>query len=138
MLKCRKVALLLIRSLVLGNEASAKRKRYTSSKEVKDSLDSIEILRISSKAVAEKADFGSILLPLSDLDQEKIQPYIENGYPEPNAKLSVYKNRRGSFVRGYLWLQMDKSCCRYSTIFATDWNYQKIEVTAFDIEQPVM
>lgn len=91
-----------------------------------------------SKAIAEKADFGSILLPLSELDQEKIQPYIENGYPIPNVKLSVYKNRRGSFVRGYLWLQMDKSSCRYRTVFATDWDYQQLEVKAFDIEQPVM
>ena len=91
-----------------------------------------------SKAIAEKADSGSILLPLSELEQEKIQPYIENGYPIPNVKLSVYKNRRGSFVRGYLWLQMDKSSCRYRTVFATDWDYQQLEVKAFDIEQPVM
>lgn len=91
-----------------------------------------------SKAIAEKADFGSILLPLSETDQEKIQPYVENGYPSPNAKLSVYKNRRGSFVRGYLWLQMDKASCRYYTIFATDWNYEQVPLKAFDIQQPVM
>ena len=138
MLKCRGVALLFIRSLVIGNEASAKRKRYTSIIEVKDSLDSIEILRISSKAIAEKADFGSILLPLTETDQEKLQVYTERGFPMPNIKLSVYKNRRGSFVRGYLWMQMDKSTCRYETVFATDWDYKQLPITAFDIEQPVM
>ena len=117
MLKCRGVALLFIRSLVIGNEASAKRKRYTS---------------------IEKADFGSILLPLTETDQEKLQPYLEHGYPMPNTKLSVYKNRRGSFVRGYLWLDMDKASCRYTTLFATDWSYQQVPLKAFDIEQPVI
>ena len=56
----------------------------------------------------------------------------------PNAKLSVYKNRRGSFVRGYLWLQMDKATCRYSTLFATDWNYEQSPIVGFDIKQAAM
>lgn len=92
----------------------------------------------SSRAIAEKADFGSILLPLTQEDEEGIRPYLEKGFPEPNIKLSVYKNRRGSFVRGYLWMQMDKSTCRYETIFATDWDYRQIPLKAFDIQQPVM
>lgn len=91
-----------------------------------------------SRAIAEKADFGSILLPLTQEDEEGIRPYLEKGFPEPNIKLSVYKNRRGSFVRGYLWMQMDKSTCRYETIFATDWDYRQIPLKAFDIQQPVM
>lgn len=102
-----------------------------------DPLPDANLLK-GSKAIAEKADFGSILLPLTETDQEKLQSYIEHGYPMPNIKLSVYKNRRGSFVRGYLWMQMDKSTCRYTTIFATDWNYQQIPLKAFDIEQPVI
>lgn len=54
MLKCRGVALLFIRSLIIGNEASAKRKRYTSIIEVKDSLDLIEILRFFVKGNCRK------------------------------------------------------------------------------------
>ena len=91
-----------------------------------------------SKAIAEKADFGSILLPLTETDQEKIQIYVDKGFPMPNVKLSVYKNRRGSFVRGYLWMKMNKATCRYCTLFATDWDYKQIPITAFDIEQPVI
>lgn len=102
-----------------------------------DPLPDANLLK-GSKAIAEKADFGSILLPISELDKEKLQPLIENGRPEPNVKLSVYKNRRGSFVRGYLWLQMDKASCRYQTVFATDWDYIEIPLVAFDIQQPVM
>lgn len=57
------------------------------------------------------------------------------GYPMPNRKLSVYKNRRGSFTRSYLWLAADMSTCRYATLFATDWNYQVIEeLPAFGAE----
>lgn len=102
-----------------------------------DPLPDANLLK-GSKAIAEKADFGSILLPLTETDQEKLQVYAERGFPMPNIKLSVYKNRRGSFVRGYLWMQMDKSTCRYETVFATDWDYKQISITAFDIEQPVM
>ena len=148
------VGLLLIRSEVLGNESSENRNRVlgdlsqvrysqylwkhrniTSAKT--DPLPDANLLK-GSKAIAEKADFGSILLPLSTVDDEKLQAYVEKGYPMPNTKLSVYKNRRGSFVRGYLWLMMDKSTCRYKTLFATDWEYRQIPITAFDIEQPVM
>jgi len=148
------VGLLLIRSEVLGNESSENRNRVlgdlsqvrysqylwkhrniTSAKT--DPLPDANLLK-GSKAIAEKADFGSILLPLTETDQEKLQPYLEHGYPMPNTKLSVYKNRRGSFVRGYLWLDMDKASCRYITLFATDWSYQQVPLKAFDIEQPVI
>lgn len=89
-----------------------------------------------SKAISEKTDFGCILLPLSELDKETIEEkYLSKGFPPPNAKLSVYKNRQGSFVRGYLWLDMDKSTCRYKTLFATDWDYQPMEVEAFNLQQ---
>ena len=66
-----------------------------------------------------------------------MEAYQEKGYPMPNIKLSVYKNRRGSFVRGYLWMYMDKSNCRYETLFATDWDYRQLPLVAFDIEQAV-
>lgn len=103
---------------------------------VKDSLDLIEILRHSSKAIAEKADFGSILLPMTDQDIEfMIKVSNKTNSIMPNTKLSVYKNRRGSFVRGYLWLDMDKATCRYKVVNATDWNYNPIPVPAFDIKQ---
>ena len=38
-------------------------------------------------------------------------------------KMSVYKNRRGSFVRGYIWMLADKGTCRYEHVFVTDWDY---------------
>lgn len=102
-----------------------------------DPLPDANLLK-GSKAVAEKADFGSIILPLSNADIEAMEPYKAKGFPMPNAKLSVYKNRRGSFVRGYLWMDMDKATCRYTTLFATDWKYEQIPLKGFDIQQPVM
>lgn len=91
-----------------------------------------------SKAISEKADFGCIILPLTDIDKENLAAYVEKGYPMPNSKLSVYKNRRGSFTRGYLWMNMTRGNCRYETLFATDWDYNPIPLQAFDIQQGVM
>ena len=56
-----------------------------------------------AKAIADKADFGSILLDITDDDKEGLEPLCEQkGYVMPNVKLSVYKNRRGSYNKGYL------------------------------------
>ena len=91
-----------------------------------------------AKSIAEKADFGCIILPLTETDKENLAVYAEKGYPMPNSKLSVYKNRRGSFTRGYLWMNMTRGNCRYETLFATDWDYNHIPLQAFDIQQGVM
>lgn len=83
----------------------------------------METLSFSSKAIAEKVDWGGIFLPITEEDKVGLRPIIAKGFPEPNMKLSVYKNRRGSFTRGYVWLLADKGTCRYEQVFVTDWNY---------------
>lgn len=88
-----------------------------------------------SKAIADKLDFGCILLPIMENDKQPLSRLTANGYPMPNAKISVYKNRRGSFTRSYLWLDMDKGTCRYKTLFATDWDYNHLDVSGFNVEQ---
>lgn len=99
-----------------------------------DSMPDANILK-GSKAIADKVDIGSVLLPLSETDQEAMNKLAAKGYPMPNRKLSIFKNRRGSFTRSYLWLAADMSTCRYVTLFATDWNYQVIEdLPAFGAE----
>lgn len=67
-----------------------------------DKIPDQNLLR-GAKAIADKADFGSILLDITEDDKEALEPLCEaKGYSMPNVKLSVYKNRRGSYNKGYL------------------------------------
>ena len=56
-----------------------------------------------AKAIADKADVGMILLDVTDEDKEALEELVtQNGYMMPNVKLSIYKNRRGSYNKCYL------------------------------------
>ena len=102
-----------------------------------DPIPDANLLR-GAKSIADKIDVGSIMLAVTDADRDFLNACMERGYPvgKVNTKLSVYKNRSGEFVRGYLWLEFDKGTCRYKTIVASDWEYNIIpDVVGFDIRQ---
>lgn len=82
-----------------------------------------------SKAIADRIDWGGILLEVTKEDKEKLAPFCtKNGFAMPNIKLSCYKNRQGRWKGIYLWEIADRSVCRFDPIFATDWNYNIIEM----------
>lgn len=83
-----------------------------------------------SKSIADRLDIGSILLNPTQEDKENLVDagYIQLWGREPNAKLSIYKNRRGKYVNCYIWLFADKGTCRFSPIGATTWNYEPYEI----------
>ena len=87
-----------------------------------------------AKAMADKLDMGSILLDVTEEDREALQTLVEtNGCEMPNVKLSIYKNRRGSYNKCYLWMYADKSTCRYNAIFCTDYNYNMIYIKETEV-----
>ena len=87
-----------------------------------------------SKSIADKIDVGMILLDTTQKDKDNLQQFcLDNGIPIPNVKLSIYKNRRGSFTKGYLWMHADKGTCRFRAMFATDWQYNPIPVTDYNV-----
>lgn len=81
-----------------------------------------------AKSVADKIDAGFIALDVTEEDLEKIAPLLQENPVVPNVKLSVYKNRRGSFNRVFLWMYADKGTCRYETLYATTFQYQPIKI----------
>lgn len=88
-----------------------------------------------AKAIADKIDYGSILLPVSQKDLDSLDNLLkQNVYEKPNLKLSVYKNRRGQYKGIYLWCNADLGTCRVNPIFATDWRYQFIEMDDYQIK----
>jgi replicative DNA helicase len=88
-----------------------------------------------AKSLGDKIDVGMILLEVTKEDQEAIQGIVESqGYIMPNVKMSIYKNRRGSYNRLYLWMNADKGTCRFNPIFATDFQYTPIPMKDINIK----
>ena len=82
-----------------------------------------------AKAIADKIDFGSILLPVKDEDLISLEPVLAaNVYEKPNLKLSIYKNRRGKYKGIYLWCRANLGTCRVKPMFATGYDYGLIEM----------
>lgn len=82
-----------------------------------------------SKAIADRVDIGTIMLDCTASDLEKVKPIYEaKGFPPPNVKMSVYKNRGGKDTRIFLWMLADKGTCRYDTLFATNYSYEWYDI----------
>ena len=82
-----------------------------------------------AKSIADKIDFGAILLLAKDDDFKGLEKILETGvFETPTIKLSVYKNRRGKYKGIYLWCKADLGTCRITPMFATTWDYELIPV----------
>ena len=82
-----------------------------------------------AKSIADKIDFGSILLGVKTEDIEALQPILSNNtFDKPNLKLSIYKNRRGRWKSVILWCKADLGTCRVQPMFATTYNYEIIQI----------
>lgn len=88
-----------------------------------------------SKAIADRIDFGSILLETRKEDLEKITPFChKNGLPIPNVKQSVYKNRGNKLKGIYIWMSTNTGTCSFNGLFITDWAYNVIDVPLLKIK----
>jgi hypothetical protein len=82
-----------------------------------------------AKSIADKIDYGSILLPVKDEDLVKLDKVLcTNVFDRPTIKISVYKNRRGRYKGIYLWCRADLGCCRIQPMFATTYDYEMISI----------
>lgn len=87
-----------------------------------------------AKAIADKIDFGSILLNVTQDDIENLaQILANNAFDKPTIKLSVYKNRRGRYKGIYLWCKADLGTCRIQPMFATTYTYEIIQINNLKI-----
>ena len=79
-----------------------------------------------AKAIADKVDYGAILLPVSSEDIEALETILSsNIFDKPVIKLSVYKNRRGRYKDILIWCKSDRGTCRINPLFITDYQYDK-------------
>ena len=87
-----------------------------------------------AKAIADKIDYGSILLRLNDSDREMINQLCKDkGFELPELKISVYKNRRGRYNHILIWCKADLGTCRIEPVFVTDYSYQLINMEEYKI-----
>ena len=82
-----------------------------------------------AKAIADKIDYGAILLNVKDEDLVKLEKILAtNVFERPSIKMSVYKNRRGRYKGIYLWCKADLGCCRIKPMFCTTYDYEILPI----------
>ena len=82
-----------------------------------------------AKAIADKIDYGSILLTVKDDDLVSLENILaSNIFERPTIKMSVYKNRRGRYKGVILWCKADLGCCRIKPMFCTTYDYEMVSI----------
>ena len=88
-----------------------------------------------AKSIADKIDYGAILLPVRENDLKKLEPILStNIFDKPFIKMSIYKNRRGRYKGIYLWCKAELGTCRINPMFATDYSYELIQMNDIQIK----
>ena len=88
-----------------------------------------------SKAIADRIDWGGIMLETTKEDREKVEAFCKkNSLPIPNVKMSIYKNRANKWKGIYLWMSTQSGICRFETLFVTDWACNIIEMPLLNIK----
>ena len=92
-----------------------------------------------AKAIADKIDYGSILLNTTDEDLVALEQILSSSmFEKPTIKMSIYKNRRGRYKGVILWCKGNLGCCRIQPMFCTTYDYEILNVEDIKIivEEP--
>ncbi len=79
-----------------------------------------------AKSIADRIDVGMIMLEVTEDDLVKLDSILSSNanFETPTIKISIYKNRRGSYRGCYLWCSADLGICRIYPQFCTSWRYE--------------
>ena len=78
-----------------------------------------------AKAIADKIDYGAILLSVKDDDLVSLENILSTSiFEKPTIKMSIYKNRRGRYKGVILWCKGDLGTCRVKPMFCTTYDYE--------------
>lgn len=81
-----------------------------------------------SKAIADKADVGSIIVRICDEEKSIIEPICQGlGLPIPTHVIDVYKNRRSEYNQIKIWCKIDLGTCREYDLLITTGYYEPIQ-----------
>ena len=99
-----------------------------------DSANGNQNLLRGAKSIADKVDFGAIVLPVTTDDLKSMAPLLETGaIAQPTLVYHIYKNRRSRYAEVKLWCTADLSTCRVTPLFLTDNMYKVIPIEDYNI-----
>lgn len=82
-----------------------------------------------AKSIADKIDYGSILLSVKEEDIDALDSILSsNIFEKPTIKMSVYKNRRSRYKGIIMWCKADLGTCRIQPMFCTTYDYELINM----------
>jgi replicative DNA helicase len=82
-----------------------------------------------AKAIADKIDYGSIMLNTTDEDLVALESILASSmFERPTIKMSIYKNRRGRYKGVILWCKANLGCCRIQPMFCTTYDYEMVSI----------
>ena len=94
-----------------------------------DSKTPDQNLLCGAKSIADKVDYGSILLNVQDDDLISLEKILNTKlFDTPTIKMSVYKNRRGRYKGVILWCKADLGTCRITPMFCTTYTYELVPI----------
>ena len=87
-----------------------------------------------AKAIADKIDYGAMMLEITDKDREALQDICRRGnFEMPDVKMSIYKNRAGRWKGILVWCKANRGICRIDPLFVTQYDYKLVEMDDFKI-----
>lgn len=102
----------------------------------KDTKDGDQNLLRGSKAIADKIDFGAIIMIPTKKDLECLEPLINSNFnKKPNLVYHIYKVRRGKINRVKLWVYVDFGTCRTYDLFLTNNDYEVIDIESTTVDE---
>ena len=87
-----------------------------------------------AKAIADKCDLGEIMLEVTQDDRQALLDLLNtNNLEMPVIKMSIYKNRGNKYKNILLWCRANRGICRIEPLFATNYQYELVEIEDFQI-----
>ena len=87
-----------------------------------------------AKAIADKIDYGAMMLEVTEKDKEALKELCKRGnFEMPEIKMSVYKNRAGRWKGIIVWCKANRGICRIDPLFVTKYDYALVEMEDFKI-----
>ena len=87
-----------------------------------------------AKAIADKLDYGAMMLEVTEKDKEALQDICKRGgFDMPDIKMSVYKNRSGRWKGVLVWCKANRGICRIDPLFVTKYDYSMCDIEDFKI-----
>ena len=87
-----------------------------------------------AKAIADKIDYGAMMLEVTEKDKEALQDICKRGgFEMPDIKMSIYKNRSSRWKGVLVWCKANRGICRIDPIFVTKYDYGLVDIEDFKI-----